>query len=274
MLCNITDEEIFAVKYYLGDPDAAGNDTEAYNTINALLHPGTANEADKAAEGRYFGLSGPEELRKYLSIAELVFRAAEKYRAQKRSSVRRAYRIDRKSSFERFLGNGGKIAGFFSSCSWGFLPEYAAKKKDIVLIESAFDESLPFIDLAELLKDRYAKPEEAEILIPFGTRIVSTEAQEMGAEEQEKYRDMAGNLPAGKYLLRLTRGEYQRLPQETEDALYAEITDEFSVGLASVIMEEIRSGADLSEAQRIFYCSWKEKVISYVNSRAAAALDN
>ena len=81
------------------------------------------------------------------------------------------FRLDRLSSLQRFEADHHRVSGFFSTCKRGFLPEYAHKKADIVMLETERDSSVPFLDFEDIFADCYAKPEEAEILLTFGMYI-------------------------------------------------------------------------------------------------------
>ena len=125
----ITQEEELAVRFYMGDPAAVRSGIwrggpAAYNTINALLHPGSSNERDKAAEGRHFGIEDKAMLEEYMQLIVCVFSAMVKYRnaVQDTSGGGQliSWRIDRASSLESFAADGGLIAGFFRLKSYGF----------------------------------------------------------------------------------------------------------------------------------------------------------
>ena len=118
------------------------------------------------------------------------------------------------------------VQGFYSTCKWGFLEEYAHSKENIVLLEIHRDENVPYLDFEKIFESFYAKPQEAEILLPFHTRIKSVNKIQMSNEEKEKYVDKNGNPPIGKYAVTLVSG--------------------------------------YNDEDKKFYCEWKKKFHSYI----------
>ena len=78
---NITDKEIDAIKFYLGDKTIVEQlvyrgGGKAYNTINALLNLGTRNEEDKAKENKTVEIYDVEHLKSYIDLIIDVFSAS------------------------------------------------------------------------------------------------------------------------------------------------------------------------------------------------------
>lgn len=267
MNIEITDREWLAARFYMGDPAAAAEGAfrggpKAYNTINALLHPGTENEEDKAKEGRVICLEDAAHLKSYLQIMVDVFLTMEKYRRLKSGTgqSRTTYRIDRASSLERFLRNEGSVYGFFSTCKYGFLPEYAHAKADIVLLEVERDESVPWLDFEEALGQKYAKPQEAEILLPFGMEICRREQIDISGVEKEQYTDLHGRPPCAKWHLTMTMPEFPVVSDEELRALYEAVTGEAAVNRIRRGMEKLSAGKTLTPEENSFYSIWKEQL--------------
>ncbi len=260
-----------AIRFYMGDPSPAvqgccPGGTDAYNTINALLHPGCDNEKDKAAEGRVIELEGAAHLSSYLDMIRLITGAMERYRKAHLSDpdhLHPAYRIDRASSLERYTADG-VIYGFFSACREGFLPQYAKKKDRIVMLEVLRDESLPYLDFAKLFGDLYAKPEEAEIMMPYGARISSLEEMPLTADEKEIYADRSGHPPCGKYRMTLTAGKAMERSPENDDKVMADISSEKMVGEISRLMRKLTQREPLTGDELHTYCEWKKRVMKIV----------
>lgn len=284
----LTENELLAVRFYLGDPETAANGPfrggpKAYNTINALLHPGSSNEKDKAREGRTIRIEDAAQLESYLTLILDVFRAMERYRRftlspagtqaaeaeASRGGTACGFRLDRLSSLERFQADGGRIAGFFSTCKRGFLPQYAHQKADIVLLEVTRAADVPFLDFEAILGEAYAKPEEAELLLPFG--MVIREAQQLPLSERENavFADLNGKPPRGKWRLSMGMGA---LPERTEAeraALYATVTGTQTVARIRALMEKLTAREALSAQEEAFYAAWKARLQEYVYSGAA-----
>lgn len=268
----ITAEELMSVRFYMGDAQVVESGRfkggpEAYNTINALLHPGTGNEKDKAMEGREIMLEDADHLKSYLQLILDIYSAMEKYRRAHLTEAdekQLTYRIDRAASLIRFEQDKHRIAGFFSTCKRGFLSEYAAAKAKIVLLEVQRDASVPYLDFEELFGDRYAKPEEAEILLPSGMIIENMEPVELSQQEQESFKDMNGNPPVGKWRLHLSMGQMPELAPETLDELYEKVTEPAVIEKVKAAMKLLTEGRSLSLEEEQFYCVWKLRLQYYI----------
>ena len=275
----ITQEEELAVRFYMGDPAAVRSGIwrggpAAYNTINALLHPGSSNERDKAAEGRHFGIEDKAMLEEYMQLIVCVFSAMVKYRnaVQDTSGGGQliSWRIDRASSLESFAADGGLIAGFFSTCRSGLLPQYARAKKRPVLLQVVRQPAVPFLDFSELLQDLYAKPEEAEVLLPFGSVIEDMQPQPLTEEDADRFRDMDGHAPAGRWRLTVDCGTYPVLPAEVSRRLRDRVLSRAQQ--AGLVMARLEEGFPLSGQEEAFYKEWKKELLTYVSGQAGLIL--
>lgn len=269
----LSEEELLAVRFYMGDPEVAENGPyeggpEAYNTINALLHPGSANEQDKAREGRVIMLTGVNHLKSYLRLIELVYHAMEKYRRYRleNDTASVTFRLDRLSSLQRFEADHHRVSGFFSTCKRGFLPEYAHKKADIVMLETERDSSVPFLDFEDIFADCYAKPEEAEILLPFGMYIDQMTPLPLSEEECTQYHDINGQPPVGKWRLHMTMDQWPQMDGEKRQQLYQLVTDEKTVSRAMACMDRLTAGKVLADDEEVFYETWKVQLQQYIMS--------
>lgn len=282
----LNEEELMAIRFYMGDPEVAENGpyeggTEAYNTINALMHPGSANERDKVREGRVIMLTGVDHLKSYLDIILNIYSAMEKYRRYcldewnggQRGSTRMSeqheamgitYRIDRLASLQRFEEDHHRVAGFFSTCKRGFLPEYSHKKADVVMLEVGRDGSVPFLDFEDIFEEYYAKPEEAEILLPFGMIIDRMESVTVTTQEAELYRDINGQPPAGKWRLHMIMEPWPEVNEEKLQKFYQAVTEEETVRRVMTCMDLLTAGKDLTDDEEVFYGMWKAQLKQYV----------
>lgn len=271
----LTKDMTEAIRFYMGDPKVceAGlwrGGPEAYNTINALLHPGTGNEEDKAREGRVMEIYDGAHMESYIRLILQVLAGMALYLEQAGDQAPTlSYRIDRASSLNRFREDGGVISGFFSTCRWGFLPAYAHKKAGIVLLEVERERQLPFLDFSTLFGDLYAKPEEAEILLPFGSVIEEMHPVPLTEEEKGLYTDFHGMAPEGKWHLRLGPGIYPEVPEDHLKALRAGLTDESMVRRVSGCLQVLTSGRPLDQESKAFYCAYKEKLMTCICGEAA-----
>ncbi len=281
----LTEDELTAVRFYMGDPLTAQEGPyrggpKAYNTINALLHPGTYNERDKAKEGRVVELEDADQLKSYIRLIVLIYKAMVKYRDFERTEDGRAggtaagrtlFRIDRVSSLEHFMEGGRRIAGFFSTCKRGFLPQYARSKSGIVLLEAVCECSVPYLDFEDIFKDYYAKPEEAEIMLPFGAVIKSCVNLPLTDEEKEIYTDINGQPAKGKCRLKLSAPVVENgIPAMERDRLYRLVSGDDTVSRIRKSMEIMSLGRSLTEEDENFYCQWKQRLLRYIDSEICA----
>lgn len=269
----LNEEELMAIRFYMGDPEVAEKGpyeggTEAYNTINALMHPGSANEQDKVKEGRVIMLTGSDQLKSYLMLIVHIYRAMEKYRQyciEKNSDPSvRSFRLDRLSSIQRFKADHHRVAGFFSTCKREFLPEYAHKKADVVMLEVERDNSVPFLDFEDIFESCYAKPEEAEILLPFGMMIDRMVPLNLSEQERRLYRDINGQPPTGKWRLHMTMEPWPEDSEEKLQKLYQAVTEEKTVGRVMNCMDLLTAGEVLTDDEEVFYGTWKKQLQQYI----------
>ncbi len=270
----ITQKEMDYIQFYMGDPKVVSRGNlkggpKAYNTINALLHSGIQNEIDKVREGRILELEDAKHIESYIELCIAIYSAMEKYRVKMcQSGVSITYRVDRESMMQEIKGKTW-IEGFYSTCKKGFLEEYAHIKENVALIEIHRDESVPYLDFEDLFEGYYAKPEEAEVLIPFGTAIRKLEDVELSDEEKEKYTDMNGNPPCAKYRLFLTGEKCEALTH------FGEVSEKKEIRLEKIISDEnvkhvqkclktLMAMQELEENDLAFYVTWKEKLQNYI----------
>ncbi len=285
----ITQEELDSIRFYMGDPEIVNRmdfkgGPKAYNTINAFLHSGIQNEIDKVREGRILEIENGEHVREYIQLCVNIHSAMEKYQAEKQGMVEAntdevccangvscangqkefiTYRVDRESMMQELKGKAF-IEGFYSTCKYGFLEEYAHIKENVALIEIRRDETVPYLDFEDLFKGYYAKPEEAEVLIPFGTKIQSLEKAELSEDEKRRYTDINGNPPCGKYVLKLTgKGESVedvcKIQKVDMEVLLKEVTSEENVKRVQWCLKELMDTQSLTEEDLAFYSGWKER---------------
>lgn len=292
-----TGQELLAIRFYMGDAAVAGSGLfkggpQAYNTINALMHPGASNEKDKAGEGRVIMLEDASHLKSYLELILDIYRAMEKYRKfclcqtagraigqragddsgssgqqmelSGRSGHLLTYRVDRLTSLQRFEADNHRVAGFFSTCKRGFLPEYAHNKAKVAMMEVERDETVPFLDFEDIFEDCYAKPEEAEILLPFGMVIQQMEALPVTQQEAEQFTDINGRPPAGKWRLHLTMGRMPKLSETELRVLYEAVNDEKTIKMIIGCMEKLTARTVLTAEEEAFYSSWKRQLQRYI----------
>lgn len=265
----ITGIELDCIRFYMGDPvivnrgDFRGG-PDAHNTINALLHGGVDNELAKLKEGRSLEIIDQSHLISYFSLIEQICSAMIKYRAQHNNIPRVTYRVDRTSAIRR-LKDTGRLEGFYSTCKWGYLPEYAHTKSHVALMEIVRDEDVPCLDFEMLFQGYYAKPREAEILLPFDAEIDRIEELPLTEQEQEIYTDLHGNPPEGKYRLYVMRHRRESHSQPDADALFASITSKERVHRARRCLQLLAHTHGLPPEELAFYTQWKSEIRDWLH---------
>ena len=266
----ITECELDCIKFYMGDPELVDSGLfrggpKAYNTINALLHKDFADEMEKIAEGKVIELLDAAHLKQYLSLIHSIYRAMLKYQEEYADSPLVTYRVDRAPAVLRIMEEK-EIEGFYSTCKYGYLEEYAHTKTNIVLLEIHRKKEVPYLDFEELLQDFYAKPQEAEILLPFHAFVERIEQMELSKEELRIYTDMHGNPPAGKYRLWIDAPDFKGDVETalTKDRLFEQVTDEKTVERVQKCMKILMNREQLKESDTVFYKEWKERLQQYL----------
>lgn len=162
-MSELNGREKAALRYYIGDVsgnDEFWSDPKAYTVLNSLFFAGTATERSRAAEGKRLNpaiLADTERLTKL--FAEL-FSAFGKCSSE---TELRTYRVERWSDYA-LCKSAGATLSFTSTSTAGFLSEYR-DRRGIALMRLTLPQGTPCIDVASAL-DFYAKPEEAEVLLP------------------------------------------------------------------------------------------------------------
>ncbi len=170
-----------SLRFYIGD--VSGNDPfygdpKAYVTINSLFFPDIFSESARAAEGKLLNPAVISDIPRLLSFFEGLFSAFGKAQLHKEYNV---FRVERAADFE-LCRRLGETISMTSTSTVGFLDSYR-DRRGIALMRFSLPEGSHCINVAETL-DFYAKPEEAEILLPPFTELEITEVP-MSDKEKE-----------------------------------------------------------------------------------------
>ena len=265
----LTEYELDCIRFYMGDPEIVERGDfrggpKAYNTINALLHDGIQNEIDKITEGKVIEIYDAQHVKSYLSLIVAIYLAMEKYRQCTENIHLTTYRVDRFSEISG-LNEKKKIEGFYSTCKWGYLSEYANTKANVVLLEIVRDRGVPYLDFECLFQEYYAKPQEAEILLPFDARVKSIEKIPLTAEEQIIYRDVNGKAPVGKYRIALAEESLKNtLDVVADEKDISGILEDEVIAHVKKCLEKLSKYRILDKEDFHFYTEWKKKLKQYV----------
>lgn len=187
---------IQALKYYARETDeyyGMPKDSDAYNTLNALLYDDVESEKARAKEGKRLNPAFLDMRPGVISAlcADLITACM---LGGKGAPAETLFRVARRSDVETMMREGRTLS-FTSTSKNGFLDSYV-DKDGLVLLEIHLPENAPRAELAALLPD-YSKPKEAEVLLPpwltanFETCALS--------EAESQIRDCTGCAPLAKY---------------------------------------------------------------------------
>lgn len=262
----LTKKELDCIRFYMGDPDVANRGdflggVKAYNTINALLHEDIVNEQDKIADGKPIEVLNQNHVKQMIDLIQTIDQAMEKTTHSNCPLI--TYRVDRMSEIEA-IEKRKRIEGFYSTCKYGFLKEYANTKQNVVLMEIEREPDVPFLDFEELFQKEYAKKEEAELLLPFDCEVKHLRKLTCTDEENDLYRDLHGNVPCGKY--RLLVGRRCTLQHRENRYSIDELTAEDTVSRIRHFLQEMTKGHAVDEIEKQFYENWKMKLKHFIEN--------
>ncbi len=242
---NYTEKEIQAVRYYIGDvqnfpEDGFWNDPKAYCLLNALFFPALFSENARIQEGK---ILNPEILADIPRLTEFFKNLFSAFRKSEQSYF--TYRVERYSDFMMMKQNHRTIS-FTSTSKAGFLKAYQ-DRKGIALLKFQIPENTPCIDMQKFFQN-YAKPEEAEVLLPPWLKLQFEDLELTDSEKQ--ILDADGNPPVISCLVHV--GALQR------PVLKNEIPPR-NGNLAGIrVLEALTSDRSSSEQDISDYSLWKE----------------
>lgn len=244
----LTSAEISAIRYYIGDVtgrDAFYGDPKAYVTINSLFFPGIATERARAAEGKALNPAIIADEERLLGFFADMFSAFRKCRA---GVGQRTFRVERYSDYCLIKERGAAVS-FTSTSKAGFLKEYR-DRLGIALMKVNISPGTPCIDIGAEL-DRYAKPDEAEILLPPFVELDVSEDSAVG--EETGITDSAGEPP--KVSSRIVTGGIAPFEGEAP-----ELPDE-GCAAGQRVFACLNKGAEPDGSDVLLYTAWKTALV-------------
>lgn len=163
MVNSLKESEKKALRFYIGDVqgnDSFYSDPKAYVVINSLFFPDISTETARASEGKYLNPEIIADVPRLLSFFESLFSV---FRKSQLTEDMTTYRVERMSDY-RLCRERSQTVSMTSTSTAGFLREYQ-DRKGIALMRFNIPKDSHCIDVAETLS-YYAKPQEAEILLP------------------------------------------------------------------------------------------------------------
>lgn len=257
-----TEKNGFQMLYNKERPNATEDDwfwgdKDAYRTLNALLFDGYANEKERIfEEHKCLNPMYIKRIEDTIDIYKGIFWAM----CQKKGeslSIPVVKRVDRKNSLNAYkMGHTGS----FVSCTKKDYDEEFSNKHNVILLEIAVSENTPYADYQQFVTiQEYSNYDELEVLFP---PFVSLEIEERDLTIADKHiKDMNGNSPVGKYLLKMGEfPDYRKTIAVPKEKLLNEILS--GKEGAAGCLEKMNSGNWNTDYQK--YVEWKDALHNYL----------
>ncbi len=246
----LTDSQISAVKYYIGDvqgDDPFWSDGKAYLVLNSLFYPDISTEQARTMEGKYLNPIILEDVPRLLDVLSNLFSACEFGRS---APAQIAYRVERYSDY-LLNRKAGKTISFTSTSTAGFLNAYR-DRKGIALMKFHIPEGTPCIPVENAL-DSYAKPDEQEILLPPWLQLQFTEC-ELSPDEL-KITDSDGKPPLISVDVEIVGTVPFLSPVEIPEG----------GNLAGMrVLSALNQGTEPHQDDVSAYCAWKRAIVTQI----------
>ncbi|MBQ8927432.1 MAG: hypothetical protein IJ055_04045 [Oscillospiraceae bacterium] len=186
---SLTSAQLRAVRWYIGDvtgDDPFWGDPKAYTLFNALFFPGIDTERRRAAEGKRLNPALLEDQGRLLQTMRALRSAFSPAEAPLVT-----FRVERLADWQ-VLETAGRTVSPTSTSLGGFLESYR-DRRGIALVQFTIPPGTPCLPMAQVLP-RYAKPEEAEVLLP--PRVALTIERRALTDDERRILDADGAPPA------------------------------------------------------------------------------
>lgn len=237
--------------------DLLWGDTEAYRTLNALLFEGYENEKERIFNEHHrlnpvFIELIEETLKIYTGIFSVMCEEKEK-----QLLIERVKRVDRAASLSAYTkGYTGSIV----SCSKKSFDDEFAKKNKVILLEVEASANCPYVDYQQVtIEQEYSHYDEQEVSFP---PFLPLSIEGMDLTENEKHiKDMNGNPPTGKYLLKMGAfPDYRKIITSSRENLLENLLT--GKDKAAMCLSNMNSGLWDEDYQE--YIEWKGDLHNYL----------
>ena len=262
----ITDKEIDSICLYSGS-SVAGKPgrfyqlQNAYQTFNLLMMDGLEGELTRVC-GEF---QSPDAIyirdwRRTLEVFTDIFHAQCCYRAfAQRHGMRPPqplYRTDRRLNAEQMRALNRTFA-FTSISKAGYLPDFAAAKRDPALLEITLDGDCPYLDLAAVLEEDYVYTMEAEILLPPFVRAEVSEGVPLTGEQLDGW-GLPSDMDALFYQVSFKGFCEEEDPEDPYTLIRNLDRDRDCAAETLETIRRDRSLTGLSDEARARYTAWKQ----------------
>lgn len=256
---NISEAEKNALRFYIGD--VSGNesfysDPKAYVVLNSLFFPDIATESARASEGKYLNPDIIADIPRLMEFFELLFSVFRKSVIPEKTFTNR---VERMADYELIRRRHATVS-MTSTSTAGFLSAYQ-DRKGIALMNFIIPENTRYcVDVAEVLPD-YAKPEEAEILLPPFMNLVINEEEAFINNQDISIIDSDGNPP--QVMCTATVSELVKCDRDTTIT-----TTELSVEGSEAgqrVYKALNNGEIPDKSDIELYSAWKTNMQNILN---------
>ena len=94
-------------------------------------------------------------------------------------------------------------------------------------------------------------------MLPFDCEVKQLRQLKCSAEEKERYRDLNGNVPCGKYALLIGK---RKVDSQTEKKSLEELVKEDNAQKINQLLQKLTKGKALNEEEKQFYANWKKEL--------------
>lgn len=233
--------------------DGLFDDEKIYRTLNSLFFPGLVNERERIeTEGKMLNPAVVLRIKDVFEIVRKIY-ASMNNEEWHYKSVICSRRIERGSTL-KYLKQGF-LPSFYSTSRGNYQTDYS-DKAELVLLEFALGQEVPYVDFSKALEKEYLKVKEQEILLP---PFLPVELEELKLGKSDlNIRDMYGNPPVGKY--RVYAKKYlchERLAKEEVAEKWSWLTDERRLEDMAAIVKQLNQKQVLRENEERDYMEWK-----------------
>lgn len=248
MIENLTQEEIQAVKFYIGDctgyeQHPFWGESRAYLVLNSLFFDGIRTEQARVAEGKFLNpeiVADPERLENLLRTLLSAFRKS--WNTENFTT----YRVERFSDYQAMKCASRTIS--FTSTSLNYFLKAYQDRTGIALMRFEIPAHTPCIHMQEFLQD-YAKPEEAEILLPPFLNLHFEEIPV--SDDEKKILDSEKNPPVCSCVVTV---QELKLPDNPKNP-------GIKVKDLKKIYSALNCQNEISQEEIKFYTEWKKSLI-------------
>ena len=230
----------------------------AYELLNVLLFPGFENEKARfMEENRKVDMVLLDHISELVDIYLDIYSAMCKFTMSYGERHLYTYRQDRINTYSYI--QTGEIPSFVSTSLIKNVNPIFCKKAGVLLLEFLTDGDVVYLNMNEILGKLSIYPDEQEILFPPFLNVEYKEVQM--TDEELQWRDLKGNPPEKKLLLKVKGDNARRVEKALE---LAEILQKEKMENVKKIFVKLMCNEEPDEEEKKGYLEWKEMLQRYL----------